>query len=132
MSSVTIPPEAGAKFRQSLLFGSSEWHRTYATLRNTNEGFNGYVKDPAHEALDDAGRRRLNGVAAQSILTALLLLAANVRKIRSYLEERAARRMAPVGLRQHPRRRRSRSLDAWRPRAEADPITADPDPPRIA
>jgi hypothetical protein len=65
--SVTIPPEAGAKFRQSLLFGSAEWHSTYATLRNTNEGFNGYVKDSVHEALDDPGRRRLNGVAAQSI-----------------------------------------------------------------
>lgn len=73
--SVTIPPETGGKYRQSLLFGSSEWQSTYATLRNTNEGFNGYVKDPAHEALDDAGRRRLNGVAGQSILTA------NVRKI---------------------------------------------------
>src|ERR1039457_6188525 len=52
-SSVTIPPEAGAKFRQDLLFGSAEWHQTYSTLRNTNEGFNGYVKDAAHEALDD-------------------------------------------------------------------------------
>jgi hypothetical protein len=42
--SVTIPPETGGKYRQSLLFGSSEWQSTYATLRNTNEGFNGYVK----------------------------------------------------------------------------------------
>jgi hypothetical protein len=32
---VTIRPEAGAKLRQSLLFGSSEWQRTYATLGNT-------------------------------------------------------------------------------------------------
>jgi hypothetical protein len=47
--SVTIPPEAGAKYRQGLLFGSAECQSTYATLRNTNEGFNGYVKDPAHE-----------------------------------------------------------------------------------
>jgi hypothetical protein len=37
---------------------------------------NGYIKDPAHEALDDAGRRRLFGTAAQSLLTALLLMAA--------------------------------------------------------
>ena len=48
--SVTIPAEAGAKLRQSLLFASLEWQRTYATLRNTNVGFNCYVKDPVHEA----------------------------------------------------------------------------------
>ena len=52
------------------------------------------MKDPAHEALDDPGRRRLNGVAAQSILTALLLLAANVRKTRTFLADAAVRRAA--------------------------------------
>jgi hypothetical protein len=128
--SVTIPPEAGAKYRQSLLFGSPEWQSTYATLRNTNEGFNGYVKDPAHEALDDAGRRRLNGVAAQSILTALLLLAANVRKIRTFLEGAAARRLSPD--RHRPRRRRTRPLQTWRPRTVADSATPGPDPPLTA
>ena len=50
--SVTIAPEAGAKHHQELLFQSAEWHTTYSLLRNTNEGMNGYVKDPAHEALD--------------------------------------------------------------------------------
>ena len=48
---------------------------------------NGYVKDPAHEALDDAGRRRLFGTAAQSILAALLLMAANVRKIQTFIRD---------------------------------------------
>ena len=86
-----------------MLFDSAEWHRSYAILRNTNEGFNGYVKDPAHEALDDAGRRRLNGVAAQSILTALLLLAANARKIRVFLDEAALRRTDPAQVRPRPR-----------------------------
>ena len=51
--SVTIPPEAGAKFGQELLHGSAEWHTAYSRLRSINEGFNGYVKDPALEALDD-------------------------------------------------------------------------------
>jgi len=32
--------------------------RTYNLLRNTNEGMNGYVKDPAHEALDEPDARR--------------------------------------------------------------------------
>jgi hypothetical protein len=35
--SVTIPPAAGAKFAQTLLYGSAEWQAMYATLRNTNE-----------------------------------------------------------------------------------------------
>lgn len=55
--SLTLPPEAGAKFAQDLLYGSHEWHATYATLRNSIEGFNGYVKDGAREALDDPERR---------------------------------------------------------------------------
>jgi hypothetical protein len=57
---------------------------------------NGYVKDPAHEALDDAGRRRLHGVAARSVLVAFLLLAANVRKIRTFLHGAALARPGPV------------------------------------
>jgi hypothetical protein len=110
---VTIPPEAGAKFRQDLLYGSVEWHATYSRLRNTVEGFNGYVKDPAHEALDDPGRRRVHGVAAQSLLTALLLMAANVRKIRAFQLEAASRRT--VNHRDRPRRRRTASVQNWRP-----------------
>ena len=74
--SVTIPPEAGAKFGQELLHGSAEWHTAYSRLRSINEGFNGYVKDPALEALDDPARHRLHGVAQQTVLTALLLAAA--------------------------------------------------------
>ena len=68
---MTIPPKAGAKFRQKLLFGSADWKTAYHSLRNTNEGMNGYLKDPANEALDDLGRRRIHGVAAQSVLVVL-------------------------------------------------------------
>ena len=64
--SVTIPPEAGAKFDQALLYGSPEWQSTYATMRNTNEGFHGYVKDEAQESLAKPQRRRLHGVAPQA------------------------------------------------------------------
>ena len=112
--SVTIPPEAGAKFGQELLHESPEWHTGYATLRNTNEGFNGYVKDPAHEALDDPARRRVHGVAAQSLSTALLLLAANVRKIRTFLKQNPT--PLPPPARPRARRRRGASLDHWRPK----------------
>jgi hypothetical protein len=127
--SVTIPPDAGAKYRQDLLYGSEQWHTVYSTLRNTNEGMNGYVKDPAHEALDDAGRRRIHGKAAQSILTALLLMAANVRKIQSFLGSIASARAGTPTRR--PRRRRTRALESWRPEAPAI-ARAGPDPPIIA
>ena len=83
-TAITIAPDAGARYRQDLPYGSPAWHRTYATLRNTIEGLNGLIKDPAHQALAQPARRRVRGIAAQSIFTALLLMAANIRKIRAW------------------------------------------------
>lgn len=60
-SSVSFPPLAGAKYRQGIQYGTDERHEMYATARNTIEGFNGFVKDGAHEALADPTRRRLHG-----------------------------------------------------------------------
>jgi hypothetical protein len=83
-TAITISPRAGARYRQDLPYGTPAWHARYATLRNTIEGLNGYAKDPAHQALGQPGRRRVRGIAAQSIFTALLLIAANIRKIRAW------------------------------------------------
>ena len=83
-SAITIAPGTGARYRQDLPYASPAWHARYATLRNTIEGLNGLVKDPAHEALAQPARRRVRGIAAQSIFTALLLTAANIRKIRAW------------------------------------------------
>ena len=83
-TAITIAPDIGARYRQDLPYGSPAWHARYATLRNTIEGLNGYAKDPAHQALAQPGRRRVRGIAAQSIFTALLLIAANIRKIRAW------------------------------------------------
>ena len=83
-TAITIAPDIGARYRQDLPYGSPAWHKTYATLRNTIEGLNGYAKDPAHQALAQPARRRVRGIAAQSIFTALLLMAANIRKIRAW------------------------------------------------
>jgi hypothetical protein len=88
--SITVPPEAGAKFVQPLLYGSEEWKAAFATLRSTNEGMNGYLKDGAREALGDPQRRRIRGVAAQSVFVSLLLCAANLRKIGGFLIHAAA------------------------------------------
>ncbi len=83
-TAITIAPGVGARYRQDLPYGSPSWHKRYATLRNTIEGLNGYAKDPAHEALAQPGRRRVRGIAAQSVFTTLLLMAANIRKIRAW------------------------------------------------
>jgi hypothetical protein len=83
-TAITIPPGTGARYRQDLPYASPAWHARYATLRNTIEGLNGYVKDPAHEALAQPARRRVRGIAACSLFTALLLMAANIRKIRAW------------------------------------------------
>ena len=102
-SAITVAPDIGARHRQDLAFGSEEWASTYAAYRNTVEGWNGYLKDPAHEALAAPGRRRVRGIAAQSIFVTLLLMAGNFRKITAFrqmvadgaapkLAERARRR----------------------------------------
>ncbi|MGH8995789.1 MAG: hypothetical protein ACRDYB_07145 [Acidimicrobiales bacterium] len=83
-TAVTIAPDVGARFRQDLAYGSGEWAATYASYRNTIEGTNGYLKDTAHEALAAPGRRRVRGIAAQSLFVAFLVMAANVRKIAAY------------------------------------------------
>src|SRR5205807_1140819 len=85
-TAITIAPGTGARYRQDLPYGTPAWQARYATLRNTIEGLNGYAKDPAHEALAQPGRRRVRGIAAQSLFTALLLMAANIRKIRAWRE----------------------------------------------
>ena len=66
------------------------------------------MKDPAHESLQAAGRRRVRGIAAQSVFVGLLLMAANIRKITAHrklvadhaqhhVAERARRRRTSIG-----------------------------------
>ena len=54
------------------------------TATHTIEGTNGYVKDTAHQSLGSPGRRRVRGIAAQSLFVGFLLMAANFRKIAAY------------------------------------------------
>ncbi len=81
-------------------------------MRNTIEGLNGYAKDPAHEALAQPARRRVRGIAAQSIFTALLLMAANIRKIRASRELAAEQQSGDTSRRA---RRRRASLPDYQP-----------------
>ena len=107
-TSITIRPDAGARYRQDLPYATPAWHARYATSRNTTEGLNGYAKDPAHQALAQPGRRRVRGIAAQSIFTALLLMAANIRKIRAW---RALTASDQAGITRRARRRRTSLRD---------------------
>lgn len=107
-TAITIAPDTGARYRQDLPYGSPAWHTYYATLRNTIEGLNGYAKDPAHQALAQPGRRRVRGIAAQTLFTALLLTAVNIRKIRAW---RALTTDGTTGAARRARRRRTSLSD---------------------
>jgi hypothetical protein len=107
-TAITIAPDIGARYRQDLPYGSPAWHQCYATLRNTIEGLNSYAKDPAHHALAQPARRRVRGIAAQSVFTALLLIAANIRKIRAW---RALTARDKDHITQRARRRRASLRD---------------------
>jgi hypothetical protein len=78
--SVTIPPQAGLKFRQLHPFESKEWTRWYG-MRSLVEHSNGFVKDGAHEALDDPQRRTGKGWAYQYLMFTIAVVSSNVRKI---------------------------------------------------
>jgi len=110
-TAITITPDVGARYRQDLPYGSPAWHARYATLRNTIEGLNGLVKDTAHEALAAPARRRIRGIAACSLFTALLLMAANIRKIRAWRVLTAPGKVRTA----HRARRRRASLRDYLP-----------------
>lgn len=82
---LTGPNVNAAKFWQDLPFGSPQHTNTYNAMRQSQEGMHGFAKDDAKEALGNPGRRRMRGIAAQSVLAAVLLAAASLRKIRTFL-----------------------------------------------
>ncbi len=107
-TAITIAPDTGARYRQDLPYATPAWHARYATLRNTIEGLNGYAKDPAHQALAQPARRRVRGIAACSVFTALLLMAASIRKIRAW---RALTASDQARITRRARRRRASLRD---------------------
>ena len=86
----------------------------YFRLRNSVEGINGYAKDPLYERLEDAGTRRIRGIAAQTLLLAFQLAHASRRKLTAW-----ANSIALHGDRSHrrpTRRRKTRPLGNWPPK----------------
>jgi|SRR6516164_1015695 hypothetical protein len=95
---------------------------------------NGFIKYGAHEAVDDPERRRIRGVAPQSVFVAFLLCAANLRKTETHLAEEEA--VASGSLRRLPPRRATRSIEAFIPKptgiANTEGPPPGPDPPLTA
>ena len=112
-NSVVFPPSEGANFAQPLHYGSDEWQERYS-IRNSIEGMNGTVKDGAHSALHDSTRRRVRGVAAQTMFAALLFMATNIRMIQSF-QDNAEPDEEGVLRKPRPPRRATKSLTDWRP-----------------
>lgn len=74
-----------SKYLQDLPFGTDEHTDTYNALRQSQEGLHGFAKDEGKEALGSSGKRRTRGYAAQSLFAAVLLGAAGIRKVRSFI-----------------------------------------------
>ena len=117
-SGVSTSPDR--TIRRSLLTSVS---LPLAQLRSLTEGL---TLIPDQVLVDDPARRRVHGVAAQSFFTSLLLMAANVRKIRTFLKQNVTPLVPAARIR--VRRRRSASLEHWRPKGQgvAPPSTSDP------
>lgn len=105
--SVSLAKHTGAKFRQDLHYGSDEWHGVYSTLRNTIEGENVVLKNGCLEGLGDSRRRPIRGIAAATLLTAVLIWASNIRRIRNHFTnaEPSENHDVPVRPRRAPRPR---------------------------
>jgi hypothetical protein len=136
-SSITIPITAGAKHAQELQYGSIEWSILYKSGRNAIEGTNGYFKDSAREAVGDAGRRRLRGIAAQQLSVCLLFVTVNLRKIQKFRdehvdhtqEERELRAERKLVVRENRRKRDDRQAP-WDNFNKEVPANANKKPPK--
>lgn len=92
---------------QAFEYGSKEWDEFHSHARNAIESANKQIKDPAAEALEDAGRRRVRGPAAAQLMISFLVANYNLRKIAAWLDDHARGRLPdPSGIK--PLRRRDR------------------------
>ena len=82
---VSVKRETLVKHRQPMIYGSDEHKFTLRAVRNSQEGFHGFAKDDAQEAIGAPGLRRKRGLPAQSLFAAIGLAVAAIRKIVSFL-----------------------------------------------
>ena len=124
---LVFPVEAGAKFAQELQYMSPEWRKAFTGPRTTIEGQNGYLKNQSMFQLDQAGRRRLRGRAANHLMTALIVVAANIAKILTFLEDLKddSKGLKNRAAKRERRRRRPYNWDGYTGRERPE----EPDPP---
>jgi len=83
--SVSVRRETLVKHRQPLIYGSGTHKVIHRAARNSQEGFHGFAKDDAQEAMGAPGLRRKRGLPAQSLFAAIGFAVASIRKIVSFL-----------------------------------------------
>ncbi|MCC9706945.1 hypothetical protein E4N62_17715 [Streptomyces sp. MNU76] len=71
-------------------------------------------RTPLYERLEDAGTRRIRGIAAQTLLLAFQLAHANRRKLRAWADSIALHDDRP--RRRPTRRRKTKPLGTWTPK----------------
>ncbi len=82
---VSVKRETLVKHRQPQIYGSSDHKNILRAVRNSQEGFHGFAKDDAQEAMGAPGLRRKRGLPAQSLFAAIGFAVAAIRKIVSFL-----------------------------------------------
>lgn len=107
--SVTFTQEDDLRNKQAFTYMSDEWETFHEYARNSIESLNAAAKDSHREAMEDASRRRVRGLAAAQFFVTVLLVNYNIRKIADFLyrEELEANASVPAGS---GNRRRD---DAW-------------------
>lgn len=86
-TSATIRASEGAKYRMDMTYRSDEWHVRYTYSRQAIESFNKHLKRGSYAVLGDAQNRPQRGVAAQSVLVAVIVAAGNHIKYISWLRQ---------------------------------------------
>lgn len=122
-TSVSFPITAGAKYGQHFDFMSQEWKDWYG-LRSTVESFNAYIKDTNYEAAGSADRRRIRGLPAQYIFLAISVLAANIRKIRTWVLGRPVNPQKRITRRQRQAAAKQAQENTLAPYANSPPVAA--------
>lgn len=86
--SVMVEWNEGLATKQELTYASREWLTVDSHDRQSMEGMNAYLK--RIHGLEDADRRMMRGLAAQSFILTMVLTAANFARINKFLHDRAA------------------------------------------
>lgn len=123
-----------ARLTQDLIFGTDEHTDTYNAMRQSQEGLHGFAKDDAYEALDTPGKRRIRGLAAQSLFAAVLLAAAGIRKVRVFLRNARTDENGDLYVVRRPRKgeHATTHLPPGGPGTRGDPDYDESDPDQAA